>query len=93
MAIVAIIIIGSNTRKNSITTSRVLTFNFGFSDWKFLHALYFFLPSFLPFFPLFFLLSYLPFLFFYFLFIFLPSFLYYNLKISEETALGETLGM
>ena len=56
MAIVAIII-SNNDGKSSIAT-RVLTFNFDFSDWKFLLALYFFSLSFIlsPFF--------LPFLFF-----------------------------
>ena len=65
MAVVAIII-SNNAGKSSIAT-RVLTFNFGFSDWKFLLALYFFsfsfiLSSFLSSFPiLFFLIFLLPF--------------------------------
>ena len=45
MAIVAIII-SNNAGKSSIAT-RVLTFNFGFSDWKFLLALCFFSLSFI----------------------------------------------
>lgn len=65
MAIVAIII-SNNAGKSSIAT-RVLTFNFDFSDWKFLLALYFFslsfiLSSFLSSFPIiFFLIFLLPF--------------------------------
>lgn len=54
MAIVAIII-SNNAGKSSIAT-RVLTFNFDFSDWKFFK---FFTP-----FLSFFLLFFLPFLFF-----------------------------
>ena len=81
MAIIAIII-SNNAGKSSIAT-RVLTFNFDFSDWKFLLALCFFSLSFiLSSFP-----SSFPILFF---LIFLLS---HHLKISEEPALGETLGV
>lgn len=82
MTVVAVIITGKNAWKSHIPTSRVLTFHFGFSDGELLRALWFFpfLPSILP--------SFLSIVFPFFFF--LP---FLSVEISEETALGETLGL